>query len=117
MLEVAGSDNLVGARDRRRDKMHQLQQTVQPYIIKVKGEVGASYYVIVDDFMLKFENFLFAVDVCFKVIHATNARYPTESESVWLVIQRALYGIRTPYDRFTSGVKNFLSNIGESSSI
>ena len=39
-----------------------------------------------------------ALDVCFKLFHSLHTSYPTESSHIWVVLQRAVYGIKTQWD-------------------
>lgn len=53
-----------------------------------------------------------AVDVCFKIIHATGAKYQEESYVVWMIIQKGFYLLRTEYDKELTTVNSFLVDLG-----
>lgn len=57
-----------------------------------------SSYVIIDDVQYLVENPLKALDVCFKCCFALQAKYPFESQQVWMLIQKLVYKIQTPSD-------------------
>lgn len=54
---------------------------LQPIIIGVLGENKSyeEYFVVVDNIKFKFENFLSALDSCFKLFQVLNIKYPKES--------------------------------------
>ncbi|KAB0805418.1 hypothetical protein PPYR_02388 [Photinus pyralis] len=76
-------------------KLSDLGVTDQPYLIAVgKGfsEITESY-VIIDKHVYKSISVLHSLDFLFQSFHVLNARYPLESEHIWLLIERALYKI------------------------
>lgn len=90
----------------RRQKLQRLGISLQPFIIWCR-ESGASFTVC-DNTFYKFTTLPEAVDVTFKIFHATAARYPTESYSIWLIIQIGFYKVKTSYDRMSQSVKETL---------
>ncbi|KAB0804375.1 hypothetical protein PPYR_01345 [Photinus pyralis] len=82
---------------KRRNKLSELNLTVQPYMIVV----GASYscitesYVIIDTNVYKTCSVLHAFDFLFKAFHSLNANYPKECEHIWLVVERILYNLES----------------------
>lgn len=86
--------------------------TVQPFVIVVGDlEEGIQSYVSVDATLYKLESALKALDVCFKAIHALNAKYPPEAEQVWLLIQRGIFEIVTKWDKQIPSVTAILSSL------
>lgn len=60
---------------------------MQPFVVIVGTITDISYcYVIVGSTYYHFEKLLTAVDVCFKIIHATGVKYQEESFVVWMII-------------------------------
>ncbi|KAB0798717.1 hypothetical protein PPYR_09710 [Photinus pyralis] len=99
--------------ERRRSKLATYGLTLQPTPILV-GEDFASLekcYVAVDDVFYEVPTPLKAVDVAFSIIHALNACYPSEAEQVWLIIQRCVYELTTPYDKKIIGVNTLVADI------
>lgn len=52
-----------------------------------------SSYVVLDDRPIRVESPLRAIEVSFKAYHALHCKYPVQSERLWIVIAKALYGI------------------------
>ena len=100
----------------RRQKMSDLGAgaTVQPYIITVSPDDKTleAAYVCTDMFCYKFDTMVDALDVYFKAFIALDSKYPVESEHIWLMIQKALYGIVIPEkDNEPNSVKSFLKKL------
>lgn len=72
----------------------------QPFIVVVGENLRniQQHYVAVDKYVYRVTNFLAALDACFKSFFALHAPYPKECEQIWLLLQRALYGLETCYD-------------------
>ncbi|KAB0805194.1 hypothetical protein PPYR_02164 [Photinus pyralis] len=95
----------------RKNKLTRLGRTFQPLIIVV-GESIVTYsvcHVIINDTIYQLPTLLKAVDTAFQIFHATGAKYPSESEDVWLVVQRLLYSIETKFDRLNQTVSSLLA--------
>lgn len=81
----------------RQDK--RLGLCVQPYLLFVGPIDNINVYkVVVDSQYWDFDNPKTALDVAFKVMLATNSRYPPEARHVWTFIQQAVYDIFSPED-------------------
>lgn len=96
--------------EERRQKLQNLGITVQPFIVWCRDS-GASF-TICDSTFYKFTTLPEAVNVTFKIFHATAAEYPTESYNIWLIIQIAFYKVTTSYDRMSQSVKETLVTLG-----
>ncbi|KAL4710059.1 hypothetical protein ACJJTC_016461 [Scirpophaga incertulas] len=87
--------------------------TVQPYVIFVGSspvEIKKSY-VVINNTLYTFQKLITAVDCAFKIIQATGAYYPEESQDIWTAIQIGIYGITTPFDRKTQAVNVILADL------
>ncbi|KAJ8674205.1 hypothetical protein QAD02_014671 [Eretmocerus hayati] len=75
------------------------REKIQPYIIIV-GELEAisDIYVNVDNVLYQVSSVLEAIDICFKVFFVFHLQFPYDSQHLWLMIQRGVYGITTDYD-------------------
>ena len=96
---------------RRRDKLFSYGVRMQPLVVLV-GEPGAptASYVVIDKTMWKIPIPLKTVDVCFKAYHALHASYPAESY-VWLLLQKFIYKLNTPWDTKVSTVTSVMSDL------
>lgn len=92
-----------------------MKQTLQPFIVIVGQNLRNidSYYVVVDDVLYKLDNILSAIDTCFKIFMVLDARYPTESEQVWLFLQQYIYKQETQYDKIIKSVIEFREEIDD----
>lgn len=64
-----------------------------PVIVGENLKNITSSYVILDDRPIRVESPLRAIEVSFKAYHALHCTYPIQSERLWIVIEKALYGI------------------------
>lgn len=96
--------------EERRQKLQNLGINLQPFIIWCR-QSGVSFTVC-DNTFYKFTTLTEAVDVTFKIFHATAAKYPTESYNIWLIIQIGFYKVKTSYDRMSQSVKEILVTLG-----
>ncbi|XP_046590643.1 uncharacterized protein LOC124293551 [Neodiprion lecontei] len=80
---------------KRKEKLRSYGLTCQPLIITVGDPTSFSaIYVIVNEVKYAASNLIGAVDMCFKVHYALNAKYSPESETVWVFLQKFFYGIK-----------------------
>lgn len=91
--------------------MQLFRLTVQPYIIIVGPTLHeiSEYYVRIDKILYTVPSMLKAVDICFKAFHFLNAKYPPESEHLWLLIQRTLYNFTTKWDKIISYISEIIA--------
>lgn len=95
--------------EERREKLLKLGITLQPFIIWCRDSNAA--FTVCDTFFYKIMSLPEAVDVTFKLFHATAAKYPTESVNIWLIIQK-YYKVTTAFDRLSQSVKETLVSLG-----
>lgn len=87
--------------------------TLQPYIVLVGQTIEGVHtrYVIVNNIKYNVTSISHAVDVCFKVIFALNAKYPAECLNVWQFLQKGIYKINTKEDKTYTAVNSLLSDL------
>ncbi|XP_034236585.1 uncharacterized protein LOC117642456 [Thrips palmi] len=95
ILQVNALADLRTAIKRRGEKLQLNKQRAQPFIAVVGGTKA---YFCVDKVVYSCNNILSALESCYKSFFALHALYPPECEQVWLIIQRCLYRMETPYD-------------------
>lgn len=86
--------------------------TRQPQVLVLGASMLAedcAYYCIIDDTIYQLDGLLKAVDVCFKTFFVYNIEYPVPCRSVWTFIQRAIYGIQTPFDALSPRVIDIMA--------
>ncbi|KAE8737637.1 hypothetical protein FOCC_FOCC016898 [Frankliniella occidentalis] len=73
----------------------------QPLIVLVgKSETAVTaVYVSVADLLWKCDGVLEAVDLFFKSFFALHIEYPPESSHILIILQKAVYGLSTEYDK------------------
>ncbi|XP_066594187.1 uncharacterized protein [Prorops nasuta] len=101
--------------DERRELMKKLNLSVQPFIIIIGPTLTdiESIYVCLDDIIYKLESVLQAVDICFKIFHVFNLKYPPESEHIWQLVQLYIYNIKTVYDKYISQVAELITDMNK----
>ena len=87
--------------------------TVQPYIAVVGESISKieTAYLFINDVEYQVPNFKTALDLCFKSYHVLNAKYPIQSEQVFLFLQLALYKFMTKWDNNIIRVIELLNDI------
>lgn len=83
---------------------------LQPYIIYINNN-EAQFCVVYDNIYYSFDNFLVALDICFKIFFVFKLTYPKQSEKFWLFIQKKLYDITTKYDNLTPDLIDLICQI------
>lgn len=113
ITQIATSGDLKSTIACRISKLHRFGKSLQPFVVFV-GNVTeiTECYVVAGDTYYKLDTLLTAVDVCFKIIHATGAKYQEESYVVWMIIQKGFYLLRTEYDKELTTVNSFLVDLG-----
>lgn len=92
----------------------ELGLTLQPFLIVV-GESYTSItetYIVIDNNKYKASSILQGIDFVFKAFHVLHAKYPAESEHIWLILERALYKIDTSQPITSPGVLMILKDLG-----
>jgi len=82
------------------DNCYSMKTTLQPLICIVGDDyiTAKQYFVYYFNTYYTLPNIVKAVDVCFKIIHVFNLKYPMESVLVWPFIQKCLYSIDSEND-------------------
>lgn len=84
----------------RKAKCKKIGAIALPFIIvEVQDDtVVKNVYVSVQENVYIVPSVLKALDVCFKVFHVLQLKYPLECEHLWLFIQLGIYQIQTKFD-------------------
>lgn len=114
ITQIASDADLKVVLDTRRTKLKKIGKTLQPFVVFVGTKITqiAHCYVVAGEICYKVDKLLEAVDVCFKIIHATGARYQDEALVIWMIIQKAFYRISTIHDKDLTTVKSLLIDLG-----
>ncbi|XP_037940459.1 uncharacterized protein LOC119673270 [Teleopsis dalmanni] len=81
-------------------KYYETNSGIQPYLI-VEGNPSEglkSFYIYLSGTIYKFNSFLDSLDICFKLYHVLNLKYPKVCEIPWTLIQKYLFEIDTVND-------------------
>ena len=80
--------------------------SLQAYVIIVGPRLESiqASYINVDKTLYKVDSPLKAVDICYKIFQVFNAKYPPESEQVWLLLQQNSYNYKSQQDKKIKGV-------------
>lgn len=91
-------------------KLKSKNEPIQP-LIMIIGSLDNPTQILVnfDDVKFKVFSVLQAVDVCFKIFHVFNLKYPDASYLVWTFIQNFFFKIATKYDK-KNPILNWLEN-------
>ena len=78
---------------------------LQPYVIVVGATLDKieAPYVNINKTLYSIESPFKAIDICYKVFHVLNAKYPPESEQIWLLLQQCLYKFEISEDKKIKG--------------
>lgn len=86
---------------------------VQPFAVVVGADLQniTASYIWYDTVIHLVNSPRDAIDITFKIIHSLNAFYPKQSECYWLLLQKGIYKIVTPWDREISQVDSLLAKL------
>lgn len=112
-LLIPSENDLVRKIEERALFYKNLNIGVQPYIIAVGKNIfdPTTYFVIVDNLTFKFENFVKALDICFKAHTVFNVKFAFESMNVWIFIQKYFYDLNFKSDSFSTDVISLISDL------
>lgn len=85
----------------RFEKFEKWKLPVAPFCVAVGTSVDdvSRFFVVLDKTIrFDFNNAQRALDVCFKILHASFARYSDEAHRLWMLVQLELYHLKTKYD-------------------
>ncbi|XP_036321085.1 uncharacterized protein LOC118736993 isoform X2 [Rhagoletis pomonella] len=77
------------------DENYKGKSTIQPIICAIGMSLFESneYFVYFANIFYKFDNVIKCIDVCFKIFHVLNLKYPSECKSIWFFVQQYFYDI------------------------
>jgi len=81
--------------------------TLQPFPFIVGNDISSitSSYVYIDGETILLEPTR-TVEIAFKFYHALHCEYPTQSKRVWIVLQKALFGLNLSEDLLNVKLNN-----------
>lgn len=93
--------------DQHLQKLLSTSENIQPFIIIVGPDVFQVEEILIyfDGIKYKFFNILNAIDICFKIFHLFNLKYPLQCEAVWQFIQQHFYKIKNSKESTYPSVK------------
>ena len=89
LFKFQAATDLENERNKRIEWMAKYNVSLQPYVIIVGPRLESiqASYINVDKTLYKVDSPFKAVDICYKIFQVFNAKYPPESEQVWLLLQ------------------------------
>uniref|UniRef100_A0A8D8PZN0 Uncharacterized protein n=1 Tax=Cacopsylla melanoneura TaxID=428564 RepID=A0A8D8PZN0_9HEMI len=114
LFHLKDEGDLVKAVDTRRAKLQESGLTLQPWIVYVGEDKlnPTKVFIIVDNIKYIVGSLFDAVNITYKIFHATQALYPYECENIWLALQLGFYKMTTKYDKSYTTVTKLLVDIG-----
>lgn len=86
------------------------KSTVQPYMLVVGSYKDATaVHVIVNDIKYSAINAIAGLDLMFKIYWTAHLEYPQDCVILWLFFQRAVYQVRSPFDKSGTQLGNLFS--------
>ena len=87
----------------RQNKTKECQErgvTWQPQVLVMGYSIltPQQFFVLVNDTVYEMDSLIKAVDICFKIFFVFNASYPPHAQEPWLLFQKAVFDIDTPFD-------------------
>lgn len=80
--------------EKRKEKLEAFGLTLQPMIIAIGSIINlTNFYVVVNNIKYESTSLMNAVNLCFQVFFALDAKYPVDSEMVWYFLQYHVYKI------------------------
>ncbi|XP_034246596.1 uncharacterized protein LOC117648272 isoform X2 [Thrips palmi] len=92
-------------------KACQDKTTVQPYAISVgPWPQPTQFYILYDGVLQRVNSVRDSIDLTFKILHA---QYPRTSECYWLLLQKLVYELSTPWDSVIPEVDSLVDKLTE----
>lgn len=76
-------------------------------------EEPTNFYLIIDTIRYQFNSAKKAFDCLFKLFHVFSAQYPVQAEYLWILIQKGVYSISTPFDVVPPNIHRILHFVEE----
>lgn len=113
LLLCANTSDLYTQIQNKVDSYYEKKQTLQPLICIIGDEYinSKEFFVYYFNTYYKFPNIVKAVDLCFKIFHVFNLKYPIESVLVWTFLQNYIYDIHTEFDVRSSALISLMSDL------
>lgn len=112
-MHVSTANDLYIAVKKLTDDSVASKTTVQPIICVVGTDLSdiQDFYVYYFNTYYKLPNIMKSIDVCFKIFHVFNLKYPLECSAVWNLIQKYIYDIHTDYDEKTALLETLIADL------
>lgn len=79
---------------KRKEKLEVFGLTLQPMLVAIGSIINlTTFYVIVNNFKYECTSLVNAINLCFQVFFALDAKYPVDSEMIWYFLQYYIYDI------------------------
>lgn len=112
LLHLKTASELQPTLERRRAKCQQIGETLQPLPIVIgTSESTLKAYIAVETFLFTLDSVLSCVDVCFKLFHSLQVKYPSESQHLWYFLQKFVYNIKEAGDKDYLGVNSLITDL------
>lgn len=113
LISIAAENDLIRKIEERAIFYKNLKLGVQPYIVSVGDTIYnlKKFYVVVDNLTFTFDNFVKALDICFKCHTVFNLNFAYESRFLWTFIQKYFYEIDLQNDCVSSDIISLLSDL------
>lgn len=114
MQSIEAFVQIINSAEDIKEKLIELRQqygkvglSLQPKIFKIRNYDDGKYVVIYKEYYYSFNEFLLAVDCCFKLFFVFNAEYPFESIRFWKFVSIYFYNLPADDRDVISAVKEF----------
>lgn len=89
------------------------KNTIQPLICAIGNNIFdlTEFYVYFSDIFYKFENIVKCIDICFKIYHVLDLKYPCHCKLIWTLLQQYLYDIKLNCDEKSSSLSALLNDL------
>jgi len=113
MAQSVPTSDLYSKIQNKVDSCYEKKQTLQPLICIIGDEYIDSKEFFVYYFSNYYElpNIVEAVDLCFKIFHVFNLKYPIKSALVWTFLQNYIYDIDTEFDVKSFALISLISDL------
>jgi len=115
VLHVTEINNIQNLNETLNKKSVESNSPFQPFIIVVGVDIFnlVEFYVSFGKFFYKFNSFIIALDICFKIYQVFGIKYPNESHKVWSFLQYFFYNMKTEFDIIYPCVSNVIEDLNK----
>lgn len=80
--------------EKRKEKLEAFELPLQPMVVVIGSIINLTSFYVVNNVKYESTSLINAVNLCFQIFFALDAKYPVDSEMLWYFLQYHVYNIK-----------------------